>query len=137
MTINQQQLKVFVYGTLKPNGKYYPIYCQGKTIKEQKCTALGKLFALPCGYPAMVMGNEQIWGFLLIFADVKELANLDKLEGYSGYDNASNNEYERREILVYDENNLPLDTAWVYFMSKEKVNALKGNYLVNGYWQEN
>lgn len=132
--MNNSQLKVFVYGTLKPNGKYYPFYCEGKTIKEEQCWTKGKLFALPVGYPAMIEGNEHIKGFLLTFASSSELTNLDKLEGYSGIENSINNEYERKKILVYDQLNQPLDYAWAYFMTKEKINLLKGIYLPSGEW---
>ncbi len=132
--IGNNQLKVFVYGTLKPNGKYYPSYCQGKTIKEEKCWTNGKLYALSLGYPAMIEGNEQVYGFLLTFASVKELNNLDKLEGYSESRNTSKNEYERKRVLVYDQFNEPLAMAWAYLMTLEKVNNLQGIYLPSGCW---
>jgi len=87
-------IKVFVYGTLKPRGKYYQIYCQGKTFKEIKCWAKGRLFNLPLGYPAMSKGDHKVFGYLLYFTFLKDLKNLDKLEGYSGISNAPLNEYE-------------------------------------------
>ncbi len=130
--INDNQLKVFVYGTLKPNGKFYPLYCQGKTIQEQKCWTRGKLFALSVGYPGMIEGNDRVYGFLLTFASMSELENLDKLEGYSELRNLVENEYERKKVLVYDEFNQPLDEAWAYFMTLEKVKSLQGVYQPSG-----
>lgn len=127
-------IKVFVYGTLKPNGKYYPIYCQGKTLKETKCWAKGKLFDLPLGYPAMTQGDNRVFGYLLSFTSDYDLDNLDKLEGYSGIPNSPLNEYDRLSIIVYDEDNKPLDEAWAYIMTEEKVKALNGVYLPSGEW---
>jgi gamma-glutamylcyclotransferase (GGCT)/AIG2-like uncharacterized protein YtfP len=127
-------IKVFVYGTLKPGGKYYKIYCEGKIVQEVKCWVKGRLFALPLGYPAMTKGDNQVFGYLLTFALVKDLANLDKLEGYSGIPNSPLNEYDREEIVVYDEANCPLGEAWTYFMTEEKVKTLNGVFLPSGWW---
>ncbi|MBL1208639.1 gamma-glutamylcyclotransferase [Geminocystis sp. GBBB08] len=128
-------LKVFVYGTLKPNGKYYQMYCQGKTLQETKCWAKGRLFALPMGYPAIIEGDNQVFGYLLSFASVKDLENLDELEGYVGK-NSPFNEYHRQKIMVYNDANYPLDEAWTYFMTEEKVKVLKGIFLPSGWWDE-
>jgi gamma-glutamylcyclotransferase (GGCT)/AIG2-like uncharacterized protein YtfP len=132
-------IKVFVYGTLKPDGKYYPIHCLGKTFQEIKCWTMGRLYALPLGYPAMILGtsgsDDRVYGYLLSFASEKDLANLDKLEGYSGISNSTLNEYERTKIIVYNEANQAIEGVWTYFMTPEKVKALKGVYLPCGQWQ--
>ena len=60
---------VFVYGTLKPNNSNYQQYCATKVISSQPAIALGQIFALPMGYPAMIEGNDQVQGYLLTFAD--------------------------------------------------------------------
>ena len=130
-------LQVFVYGTLKPREKYYPIYCQGKTVAEVRCWTRGKLFALPIGYPAMILGNDKVFGYLLSFASKNELANLDELEGYSGEVNSPSNEYDRFRITVYDDNNTPVDQAWAYFMTEKRVQQLNGVYLPSGWWDVN
>lgn len=129
-------IKVFVYGTLKPSGKYYKIYCQGKTIEETKCWAKGKLFDLPLGYPGMAEGDEKVYGYLLSFPSHKELNNLDKLEGYTGIDNSPLNEYERRKIVVYNDDNKPIDDVWCYFMKEDKIKELNGVFLPSGWWDE-
>ena len=130
-----KQLKVFVYGTLKPDGKYYPLYCQAKTIEEQKAWTKGKLFDLCLGYPAMIEGDDRVYGFLLTFASPAELSNLDKLEGYSGIEFSPHNEYERKKVLIYDHFDRPLAYAWVYFMTESKVKKLGAVYLSSGYWR--
>lgn len=126
--------KIFVYGTLKPKGKYYQIYCEGKTIEEVKCWTKGRLFDLPLGYPAMIKGNDQVFGYLLSFASFQDLEKLDELEGYSGEPNSPSNEYYREKIMVYNEANYPFDEAWTYFMTEEKVKALNGVFLSSGWW---
>ena len=126
--------KVFVYGTLKPGFKYYPIYCQGKTLAEVKCWTKGKLFALPFGYPAMTQGKEIVYGYLLSFASINDVLNLDRLEGYTGKINSPLNEYDRFKIIVYDMANLPLDEAWAYFMTEKRVHDLNGIHLPSGWW---
>lgn len=132
----ENRIKVFVYGTLKPGGKYYKIFCEGKTIEEQECWAKGRLFALPIGYPAMIAGNDQVYGYLLSFASFKDLENLDKLEGYSGIPNSPLNEYDRAKIVVYDKANQVIDEVWSYFMTEEKVKILNGVYLPCGVWND-
>jgi gamma-glutamylcyclotransferase (GGCT)/AIG2-like uncharacterized protein YtfP len=127
-------LKVFVYGTLKPKGKYYSLYCQGKTISEIYGWTKGKLFSLPLGYPAMIPGNDRVYGYLLSFASETELINLDRLEGYTGERNSPSNEYDRFKITVYSPDNLLLDQAWAYFMTPKKVQELNGIYIASGWW---
>ena len=129
-------IDVFVYGTLKPGGKYYQIYCLGKTLREIKSWAKGELYDLPLGYPAMTEGENKVYGYLLSFASHRELDNLDRLEGYTGINNSPLNEYDRRKIMVYDENNQPLNEAWCYLMDREKINQLNGVALTLGYWDK-
>ena len=126
--------KVFVYGTLKPQEKYYPRYCQGKTTAEIPCWTKGKLFALPVGYPAMTKGNDRVYGYLLTFANDVDLVHLDYLEGYTGVANSNKNEYDRLWIDVYDDQNIKLDECWAYFMTEDKIKKKQGTYLPNGYW---
>jgi len=132
-------IRVFVYGTLKPDGKYYQMYCRGKTLEELKCWTIGRLYALPLGYPAMILAkpptDDRVYGYLLSFASPKDLDNLDELEGYSGIPHSHLNEYDRAKIIVYDEANQAIDKVWTYFMTPEKVKSLKGIYLPCGQWQ--
>lgn len=128
--------KVFVYGTLKPGYKYYPMYCQGKTVAEVKCWIKAKLFTLPVGYPAIIVGEEKVYGYLLSFASVDDLYNLDRLEGYTGNPNSPLNEYDRYKIKVYGMDNSFLDEAWAYFMTEKRVQQLRGVHLPSGLWKQ-
>lgn len=128
-------LKVFVYGTLKPGQRNYPIYCEGKVIKAEKCWTKGQLFALPAGYPALIKGNDKVEGFLLTFADELVLRNLDKLEGYDARKIADMNYYQRQKIIVYDASNNSLGEVWAYLMTLAKVKSLNGVLIPSGCWE--
>ncbi len=72
-------VQVFVYGTLKPGERNYQRYCAGKVVEAQRAFTLGRLFALPMGYPAMTTGADIVHGYLLTFADLAILDALDEL----------------------------------------------------------
>jgi len=66
-------VRVFVYGTLKPGEANYKRYCANKVVDVKKAFAQGKLFALPMGYPAMTLGDSQVYGYLLSFSNPRIL----------------------------------------------------------------
>ena len=45
--------KVFVYGTLKPGGHYWPQFCEGKVSEVLPAKVQGKLYDLHVGYPGV------------------------------------------------------------------------------------
>ena len=125
---------VFVYGTLKPNEANFAAYCEGKTIAIQNGIAYGELFALPMGYPAMIVGNQRVHGYLLSFNDVSILEALDELEDYQCDRAASANLYNRQQIEVFDLAEKSVGMAWAYFMTSEQVIKFEGIAQVDGYW---
>lgn len=75
-------LKVFVYGTLKPGERNYPLYCT-QAIEIIAAIAYGKLYDLPMGYPAAIFPeSDLVWGYVLTFGDTTVLQTLDELENY-------------------------------------------------------
>lgn len=82
--------KVFVYGTLmKDMHNHHLIEPFIKHLENAK--AFGQLYDLPFGYPAMITGNEEIWGEIIELKDVEVALNvLDRLEGYSGEESLRN-----------------------------------------------
>jgi gamma-glutamylcyclotransferase (GGCT)/AIG2-like uncharacterized protein YtfP len=127
-------LKVFVYGTLKPGEANYQTFCAHKVVKAQSGIVRGLLFALPFGYPAMTPGDLPVRGFLLSFSDSDVLNRLDWLEDYDPHRPASENEYNRREVQVYNPAWQPLGWAWTYMMTPEQANRLGGVLLTDGWW---
>jgi gamma-glutamylcyclotransferase (GGCT)/AIG2-like uncharacterized protein YtfP len=128
------QVRVFVYGTLKPGEVNYKRYCAGQVIDTKRAIAPGKLFALPMGYPAMTMENSQVHGYLLSFANPGILSQLDELEDYQPYRQISENLYNRQEIEISDLQGLSLGMAWVYLMLPQKVRQLGGIPQPDGWW---
>jgi gamma-glutamylcyclotransferase (GGCT)/AIG2-like uncharacterized protein YtfP len=127
-------LKVFVYGTLKPGEANYRRYCAGKVVEEQNAIAFGQLYDLPLGYPAMTHGESPVQGFLLTFADPNVLTALDELEDYNPNRLPQENEYERKQIEIYNLSAQSLGLAWVYLMTPEQVQRLGGVLMRSGWW---
>lgn len=133
--MNLDELKVFVYGTLKPGECNYQRYCQGKVVDHKRAIAFGKLFHLHLrGYPAMTPGDSLIQGFLLTFNDPTILNILDQLEDYEPQRTLAENEYYRQKIPIYDLSNQPLGLAWVYLMNPHRVKELAGTPIPSGWW---
>jgi len=126
--------KVFVYGTLKPGEANYQIYCAGKVLSAKRAIALGQLFALPLGYPAMTLGSSPVQGYLLSFANSEILSHLDWLEGYDPQRPTIENEYNRQEIETFSTDFAWLGLAWTYLMTLEQVHCFGGVLVSDGWW---
>ncbi len=128
-------LRVFVYGTLKPGKENYPRYCAGKVITETKAMAKGLLYDLPKhGYPAMTIGDGQVYGYLLEFQNSDVLTALDELEDYDPCGESSQNLYTRQEVEIYSQKGNSLGFAWVYFMSVNNIRQFSCIFLEDGWW---
>lgn len=127
-------IKVFVYGTLKPGEANYQYYCAKKVVEEKVAIALGQLYHLPLGYPGMTLGERQVHGFLLTFADSSILSHLDELEDYDPSRRAEDNAYDRQEIEIFDTEGRSLGLAWAYLMTSEQVQRLNGVLIPSGWW---
>ena len=127
-------LTVFVYGTLKPGESNYQRYCAGKVIEEKRAIAQGHLFALPAGYPAMTLGDTPVQGYLLTFADLDIIHELDGLEGYNPHRPPEDNLYNRQFIETFNSSEQALETAWVYLMTLDRVRRHGGIFLPSGWW---
>jgi gamma-glutamylcyclotransferase (GGCT)/AIG2-like uncharacterized protein YtfP len=127
-------MRVFVYGTLKPGEANYKRYCADRVVDAKRAYAFGKLFALGVGYPAMTLGNSQVHGYLLYFADSKILIQLDELEGYQPSRQIAKNLYNRHQIETYDFEGSSFGLAWVYLMTPAQVSQMGGIPLDDGWW---
>ena len=128
-------LKVFVYGTLKPNQSNYIAYCQGHVIAQQEAYTLGNLYYLQSlGYPAMTEGTGRVYGYLLYFEKWELLEQLDELEDYRPDRPEQANEYQRRLAKVYISQADQTEEAWTYFMDPDKILHYHGTLLESGYF---
>jgi gamma-glutamylcyclotransferase (GGCT)/AIG2-like uncharacterized protein YtfP len=138
-------IKVFVYGTLKPGEENYPKYCADKIIDSKPAFAMGKLYALPQGYPAMTIGNSPVWGYMLSFADSEVLVELDQLEDYHPSRQSSENLYNRQYINIFSQDYTnpslgrpqKIGQVWAYLMEESLVHQLGGTLQDDGLWSGN
>lgn len=127
-------LQVFVYGSLKPEGKYFDRYCAPYLTEMQEAIVYAKLYDLPMGYPAIVPGDRPVRGYLFTFKNPEVLTRLDELEDYLPDRPIEQNEYQRKKIQTFDLQQQPLGWAWVYEMTPEQVERLGGVLLPEGNW---
>jgi gamma-glutamylcyclotransferase (GGCT)/AIG2-like uncharacterized protein YtfP len=130
-------MRVFVYGTLKPGQVNYERYCGDHMLRSVSAQVKGKLFELSLGYPGMISGKTWVQGYLLDFANESALAALDDLEDYQPHRPETQNEYQRREVEVFDVSGRSLGFAWAYFMTLQKVQQYNGRWLTSGQWLAN
>jgi gamma-glutamylcyclotransferase (GGCT)/AIG2-like uncharacterized protein YtfP len=128
--------RVFVYGTLKPGGFYWPRFCEGKVGPPVEAKVRGRLFHLPAGYPALVAGGgEWARGFVLEFLGDAALAGVDGLEGYDPDGPPEANEYERIVVDGFRPDGGPLGRVWTYVMDEAKARGLGGEPVDGGNWK--
>jgi gamma-glutamylcyclotransferase (GGCT)/AIG2-like uncharacterized protein YtfP len=131
---DEQTIRVFVYGTLKPGESNFDRYCAARVVEMQAAIVYGRLYDLPFGYPAMTAGTDCVYGYLLSFDDPKILLNLDELEDYQPDRSDDENEYIREKIETFSPERQPLGLAWVYRMTPEMAERLNGILLPHGQW---
>lgn len=132
--LNSELVQVFVYGTLKPGESNYEHYCGGRVLAATRATVKGQLFALPVGYPAMVLGEGVVQGYLLTFNTPNILQYLDPPEGHNPQRPPEKNFYNRKQLEVYSPEAEPLGLAWAYFMPLDQVEQLGGVVIPSGWW---
>ncbi|MBE0599436.1 MAG: gamma-glutamylcyclotransferase [Desulfuromonadales bacterium] len=113
-------LPIFVYGTLRPGEKNYPIYLQGRTIRESVATARGELYYLrDGGYPYLQEGEGVVRGELVEITPAayeETLRAVDGLEEYNPADEAGS-VYLRRRTRVKLEDGGEVE-AWTYYWNR-------------------
>lgn len=128
-------LRVFVYGTLKPGGRYWPRFCEGKVAEPVVAKVRGRLYDLPAGYPALVAGGQD-WaqGHLLTFRSEVDFAEVDRLEGYDPWGPPADNDYQRIRVDSFTPGGEPLGSVWTYVMDGARVHGLGGSLVEDGDW---
>ena len=93
------ELKVFVYGTLKVGGRFSPRFDAVRTsAKVGKIK--GELYDLGSFPGVKLRGDSEVVGEVHTYSNAKEVeAALDRIEGYGGPDKP-HNLYEKRIVLV-------------------------------------
>jgi gamma-glutamylcyclotransferase (GGCT)/AIG2-like uncharacterized protein YtfP len=122
---NQLITKVFVYGTLKPGGRYHHVARDAGAFTFEKAY-LEHFVLYDLGlenYPAMIPGNGVVHGYVFEYDDIdKALVMLDKLEAV----HADPPEYTREQATAQ-----PMtETVWVYLYARAE--RLKTATVVEG-----
>ena len=127
---------VFVYGTLKPGGHYWPRFCEGKVSNVVEARIRGRLYNLNVGYPGVVLDDSGwVQGCLLTFSDENDLEQLDWLEGYDEGRVNQHNEYVRLKVPCFTPKGEELGDHWVYEMTQKTIRQHVCTWIENGQWQ--
>tara|TARA_R100000027_G_scaffold61057_1_gene52187 strand:- start:21883 stop:22317 length:435 start_codon:yes stop_codon:yes gene_type:complete len=131
-----EDLRVFVYGTLKPGGFYWQRFCEGKVDRWWPARTRGEVYHLPIGYPASVFGGDcWIQGVVLEMKDIEAMKGLDSLEGFDPYRTVGN-DYRRLRVEVFDLESDRVDRVWSYEMDLRKIVGQGGIRVESGNWQQ-
>lgn len=128
-------IKVFVYGTLKPGGRYWPEFCEGKVAALTPAKICGELYDLHVGYPGLLLkGDNWVLGYVLEFRNETDFLRLDYLEGYVPNRPESQNEYNRLRVPCFDLKGNALSEAWAYEMTATTAERHGGTLIESGDW---
>lgn len=127
---------VFVYGSLKPGGRYWPEFCASKVDTPQAAKIRGELYDLHLGYPGLRrQGEGWVHGYILSFKNESDFLKLDKLEGYNPNESYSLNEYIRLKTPAYSTEGKLLAEVWTYEITEHFLRHCQGTRILNGNWQ--
>jgi gamma-glutamylcyclotransferase (GGCT)/AIG2-like uncharacterized protein YtfP len=116
---SQEQLPVFVYGTLRPGQKNYPHYLQGRTLREEPARCRGRIYFLPeGGYPYLTSATGEVRGDLMTLSPQtyeQTLAALDELEEYYPQDEPGSIYLRRVAMVAVGDRQV---RAWVYYWNR-------------------
>ena len=126
---------VFVYGTLKPGGHYWPAFCAGKVRSIVPAKIRGELYDLQRGYPGLrCCGQSWVQGVLLHFPSHADFARVDALEGYAPGRAAEDNEYLRLKVPCFSPAGEPLGTHWTYEVTLSVLQSCRASRIDSGIW---
>jgi gamma-glutamylcyclotransferase (GGCT)/AIG2-like uncharacterized protein YtfP len=133
--MENQSHKVFVYGTLKPGGHYWPQFCEGKVSAAVPAKIRGKLYDLHVGYPGMFLGGDAwVQGTVLTFPKQADFAQLDVLEGFKPNRPNELNEYVRLRVECFSPDAQRLGKVWAYEMTEATFERFTATRIESGNW---
>jgi gamma-glutamylcyclotransferase (GGCT)/AIG2-like uncharacterized protein YtfP len=129
-------LKVFVYGSLKPGGHYWPDFCEGTLVAAPVAAKIrGALYDLHVGYPGLLLESEKwVQGYVLEFAQEADFLRLDYLEGYVPGRAQADNEYNRLRVAYFSPDGEALGEVWAYEMTAATMARHQGTLIESGDW---
>lgn len=128
--------KVFVYGTLKPGGHYWPQFCEGKVTTAIPAKIHGELYDLHVSYPGLfIRGDSWVHGYVLTIPRDEHFEQLDVLEGYQPNRAEELNEYARVRVECFDQIGVSLGEVWAYEMTEATFRQTAGTRIEHGDWR--
>lgn len=128
-------LTAFVYGTLKPGGRYWPEFCAGKVAPPVATKVRGELHDMGLGFPGLVLkGSDWVHGYLLTFRERSDFLRLDELEGYAPNRPPEDNEYTRLRLPCFSPDDDPLGEAWAYEITPGMMARCCTRRIPDGNW---
>lgn len=137
--------RFFFYGTLRRGETTCDEFCRGATSLEP-AVASGSLFALPAGYPVLLLTPEEsipparhgpgaVLGEVVCFPDPEE--RVLRLDAYEGVLESADAEYVRAVVPVRLLRTGDVVNAWAYVCPPSKKDSLirVGRILPTGDWR--
>ena len=114
--------KVFVYGTLKSDGPFFPMF-KKYVIDIKHAYTYGSLYIYKKLFPAFsTNGNQKVYGELMTLMDTKSAFNIL---------NAMETFYDKKIIDVYIENEEKIFKSWAYCVN-DTLPEMK--LIQSGFW---
>ncbi len=132
----QARYHLFVYGTLRPGGRYYRKLCAARTPRALPAYVRGRLYHLAAGYPALAPGDQWVRGDILSFDDNTLLRDIDALEEYDPAGPPHANVYHRTPVDAYDADARLIATVDTYRMPMTTIERMGGVWISSGTWPE-
>jgi len=127
--------QVFVYGTLKPGGHYWPEFCEGRVAAHCPAKIQGELYDLNVGYPGLrLSGSDWVQGYLLSFPNEADFLRLDELEGFVPGRDPDQNEYNRLKVPCFDQQGALIGEHWAYEMTEATFQSHQCTRIPDGNW---
>ena len=125
-------MKVFVYGPLMPNFEKWSVIAD-KVENTKRGKVKAKLYQLPYGYPAIIEGDNEVYGYVLDLPDEGISTTLDQLFGF--YMQGRDNFYEKKNLSVTYEDG-STGEALVYLFEGYRAEEVSnfGTYIPHGDW---
>lgn len=125
----QEISAIFVYGTLQPSQRFWPMISEDIARTESATLANHRLYALPEGYPGVIPGRGVVVGTLLYLKPDRVLQALritDQIERYHPEDAHS---LYRRVSLDFES-----CEAFIYIYADAARLQSKGQFIESGDW---
>jgi gamma-glutamylcyclotransferase (GGCT)/AIG2-like uncharacterized protein YtfP len=111
--------KIFVYGTLKRDGRYFSLIEKEVKLINDDCCTKGMLISLG-KYPALIDGSGMVCGELFEITD-EGLRICDEIEGYSSLKETNKSLYYREKRDIFDPKESLIDSAIVYIFNLAEI----------------